>query len=59
MRSWPVRYGHHLICLSATAAVACIATWETDFLADLPRIDVRVLVIEGDADRILPYPKHG
>ena len=28
---------------SATAAVACIATWQTDFRDDLPKIDVPVL----------------
>ncbi len=44
---------------SASAAVACIATWETDFRADLPKIDVPVLVIQGDADRILPFPSTG
>ena len=44
---------------SATAAVACIGTWQTDFRDDLPRIDVPVLVVQGDADRILPYPNTG
>ncbi len=44
---------------SAIAAVACIETWETDFRADLAKIDVPVLVIQGDADRILPYEKTG
>jgi non-heme chloroperoxidase len=44
---------------SATAAVACIPTWETDFRDDLPKIDVPVLVVHGDADRILPYPNTG
>jgi pimeloyl-ACP methyl ester carboxylesterase len=44
---------------SATAAVACIPTWETDFRDDLPKIDVPVLVIHGDADRVLPFPKTG
>jgi non-heme chloroperoxidase len=44
---------------SATAAVACIATWETDFRADLRKIDVPMLVIQGDDDRVLPYPKTG
>jgi non-heme chloroperoxidase len=44
---------------SATAAVACIATWETDFRRDLSKIDVPVLVVDGDADRILPYPNTG
>ena len=41
---------------SATAAVACVPTWETDFRQDLPKIDVPVLVVHGDADRILPLP---
>jgi non-heme chloroperoxidase len=44
---------------SATAAVACIPTWETDFRADLPKIDVSMLVIQGDDDRVLPYPNTG
>ncbi len=44
---------------SAIASVACIPTWETDFRADLPKIDVPVLVIQGDADRILPFPNTG
>ena len=42
---------------SVIAAVACISTWETDFRADLPRIDVPMLVIHGDDDQVLPYPK--
>jgi len=41
---------------SAFAAYACVDTWLTDFRADLPKIDVPVLLIHGDADRILPYP---
>jgi non-heme chloroperoxidase len=44
---------------SATAAVACIPTWETDFRADLAQITVPILVIQGDDDRILPYPNTG
>jgi non-heme chloroperoxidase len=44
---------------SATAAVACIPTWETDFRADLAKIDVPMLVIQGDDDRVLPYDKTG
>jgi non-heme chloroperoxidase len=44
---------------SATATVACIPTWETDFRADLPKIDVPMLMIQGDADQVLPYPKTG
>jgi non-heme chloroperoxidase len=41
---------------SATAAVACIPTWETDFRGDLAKIDVPVLVVQGDADRICRFP---
>jgi len=47
------------VSASATATVACIPTWETDFRADLPRIDVPMLVIQGDGDQVLPYPKTG
>jgi non-heme chloroperoxidase len=43
--------------MSATAAYECIGTWETDFREDLPRIDVPVLLMHGDADRVLPYPQ--
>ena len=43
----------------ATATVACIPTWETDFRGDLPRIDVPMLVIDGNADRVLPFDKTG
>jgi len=44
---------------SAIAAVACIPTWETDFRADLSKIDIPILVIQGTDDRVLPYPKTG
>jgi non-heme chloroperoxidase len=44
---------------SAIAAVACVPTWETDFRADLARIDVPMLAIHGDDDRVLPYPNTG
>jgi pimeloyl-ACP methyl ester carboxylesterase len=47
------------VTASATAAVACIATWATDFRDDLPKIDVPVLVIQGDADQVLPLGKTG
>ena len=42
---------------SVTAAVACISTWETDFRADLPMIDVPVMAIHGDDDQVLPISK--
>src|SRR6478736_368837 len=47
------------VTASAFAAVACIATWATDFRDDLPKIDVPVLVIQGDADQVLPLAKTG
>src|SRR5580700_6275964 len=45
------------VTASATAAVACIGTWTTDFRDDLPKIDVPMLVIHGDADQVLPLDK--
>lgn len=47
------------VTASATAAVACIGTWTTDFRDDLPKIDVPVLVVQGDADQVLPLDKTG
>jgi len=44
---------------SATAAVACIPTWETDFRQDIAMIDVPMLMIQGDDDRVLPYRNTG
>jgi pimeloyl-ACP methyl ester carboxylesterase len=44
---------------SATASLACVATWHEDFRQDLTRIDVPTLVIHGDADRILPIGASG
>ena len=45
------------LAASAIAVVACIQTWTTDFRADLPKIDVPVLVLHGDADQVLPLDK--
>src|SRR5215471_9192216 len=45
------------VTASAIAAVACIGTWTTDFRADLPKIDVPILVLHGDADQVLPLDK--
>jgi non-heme chloroperoxidase len=47
------------VTASATATVACVATWATDFRDDLPKIDVPMLVVQGDADRVLPFDKTG
>jgi non-heme chloroperoxidase len=45
--------------MSAIAVVDCVTTWQSDFRGDLPKIDVPVLVIQGDADRVLPFDKTG
>jgi non-heme chloroperoxidase len=47
------------VTASATAAVACIPSWATDFRHDLPKIDVPMLVVQGDADQVLPIDKTG
>jgi pimeloyl-ACP methyl ester carboxylesterase len=39
--------------------VACVASWYTDFRADLPKIGVPVLVLHGTEDRILPIEACG
>ena len=44
---------------SATASLACVATWHEDFRKDLSKIDVPTLVMHGDADRILPIAAAG
>ena len=44
---------------SAKATHDCVTAWLTDFRADLPRIDVPVLIIQGDQDNVLPYAKTG
>jgi non-heme chloroperoxidase len=47
------------VSASAIGTVACVASWHTDFRADLPKIDVPVLVMHGTADRILPIAATG
>jgi non-heme chloroperoxidase len=44
---------------SAYATPACVSTWLTDFRADLPKIDVPLLVVQGTEDRILPIDATG
>jgi len=55
-QAWQVSW-NLAVTASATAAVACIGTWTTDFRDDLPKIDVPILVIHGDADQVLPLDK--
>src|ERR1700676_1191265 len=52
--SWNIAAG-----ASATASFACVATWHEDFRKDLARVDVPTLMIQGDADRILPITATG
>jgi non-heme chloroperoxidase len=52
--SWNVAAG-----ASATASLACVSTWYTDFRKDLPRIQVPTLVMHGEADRIVPIAASG
>ncbi len=40
---------------SPLGTAACPPTWLTDFRKDVPRIGVPLLIIQGDADRILPF----
>jgi non-heme chloroperoxidase len=44
---------------SAAVSLAYVATWHEDFREDVARIDVPMLVIQGDADRILPIMATG
>jgi non-heme chloroperoxidase len=44
---------------SPMGTLLCVDTWLTDFRNDLPRIDVPLLIIQGDADRILPFSSTG
>lgn len=52
--SWNVAAGS-----SAVASLACVPTWHEDFRNDVARIDVPTLIIQGDADRILPIAASG
>ena len=45
---------HAAIRVSAAAATGCAAAWREDFRADLARITVPVLVVQGARDRIMP-----
>jgi non-heme chloroperoxidase len=55
-----VRDAWHLaVGASPAGTIACVATWHTDFRADLPKIDIPVLVLHGNADRILPIEATG
>ena len=44
---------------SPAGTIACVPTWHTDFRADLPKIEIPVLVLHGTDDRILPIEACG
>ena len=44
---------------SPRGTLDCVPAWLADFRGDLASIDVPVLVIHGDADRIVPFPASG
>ncbi|HEX3841549.1 MAG TPA: alpha/beta hydrolase [Acidimicrobiales bacterium] len=44
---------------SPAGTIACVPTWGTDFRADLPKIDIPVLVLHGSEDRVLPIDATG
>jgi len=52
--SWNVATG-----ASPKGTLDCVQAWLTDFRKDLTRIDVPTLIIQGDADRILPIDATG
>jgi non-heme chloroperoxidase len=47
------------VAASAKGTLDCVDAWLTDFRADLPRIDVPTLVVQGNEDRILPIDATG
>nr|WSY48776.1 alpha/beta hydrolase [Streptomyces sp. NBC_00886]WSY57488.1 alpha/beta hydrolase [Streptomyces sp. NBC_00886] len=45
---------HTAIRVSAAAALGCAAAWREDFRADVARVTVPVLIVQGDQDRVMP-----
>ncbi len=45
---------HTAIRVSAAAALGCAVAWREDFRADLARITVPVLIVQGAQDRVMP-----
>jgi len=44
---------------SPIATISCVSAWQTDFRKDLRKISITSLIIQGDDDRILPFPVTG
>jgi non-heme chloroperoxidase len=47
------------VAASAKGTFDCVSAWQTDFREDLPKLDVPLLIVQGDEDRILPYAATG
>jgi non-heme chloroperoxidase len=47
------------VSASPMGTAASVPAWLTDFRPDLPRMTVPVLIIQGDQDRVLPFPATG
>jgi non-heme chloroperoxidase len=47
------------VAASPKGAYDCVDAWGTDFREDLKRIDIPTLVMQGDADRIVPFAASG
>jgi non-heme chloroperoxidase len=53
-RAWEASF--NVACgASPHATYACVGSWLTDFRADLPKVDIPMLVLHGTEDRILPF----
>ena len=50
---------HVAIGVSAAAALGCALAWREDFRADLARISVPVLIVQGSQDRVMPLAATG
>ncbi len=44
---------------SPTGTISCVTAWQTDFRKDLPKLSAPSLIIQGDADQILPFSLTG
>ena len=52
--SWNIGAG-----ASPQGTLDCVSAWLADFREDLKRIDIPVLIMHGDADRIVPLASSG
>lgn len=50
------RVRNSAVSSASTASIACVRAWHEDFRDDVAKIDVTALIIQGDADRVVPTP---